>query len=255
MIASLKSELRKIWTVRSTYVVLLFSIAIISFFAFYIEGFKAGDGSRAATDPGKLVGLIRDAISTLAVFGGLVGILSMTHEYRYNTISYTLTSAKSRSISFISKVLAISIFAIFFTALVTALAVGAMYIGLALKGLTLSPQVFDVTVVLKALFYGWAMSMYGLLLAAVIRQQVGTIVAYFLIQMLGEGIIGIFLKDNQAYLPFRALSQVLQPVVQEKGEEVHRIILSQNGAVLLVCGYIVVGWIIAWALYLRRDAN
>jgi hypothetical protein len=78
MLSNLKSELRKIYSIRSTYVLILFALATMLFFAFYTEGMKAGLNSKAVEDPTKLATLIRDAVSSLAFFGALVGILSVT---------------------------------------------------------------------------------------------------------------------------------------------------------------------------------
>ena len=252
MIASLKSELRKLWTVRSTYVIFILSVGMICFFAFYIDGFKAGVNSRAIDDPMKLAGLVRDAISSLAVFGAIVGILSVTHEYRYNTIMHTLTSSKSRTVSLFAKVIAVSIFAIFFTIIVTALAIAAMYLGLAAQGLTLGPQTFETGLLWRALFFGWGFSMFGLIIAVIVRQQVGAIVLFLLIPTLGENIAGAFLKDNRVYLPFTALMQVLQPQIAEKGQEP---ILTTTAAMVLTLVYIIIGSIVSWVLFVRRDAN
>ncbi len=251
MTASLKSELRKIWTVRSTYVVLLFALVLLGFFAFYTEGIKAGVNSKAITDPTKLADLIKAAISNLGTFGALVGILSFSHEYRYNTIMHTLTSSNSRTRSLFAKVTAVSIFAVSFTVFVTIIAVAFMYLGLAIKGLTLSHQIIPGDLLWRTLFVGWGFSMFGLVLASLIRQQVGAIAAFFLVPSLGEALAGLLLKDNRIYLPFSALQQVLQQLENPGGKHV----LAPSHAALVVCVYLVIGWAAAWILFLRRDAN
>ncbi len=248
MIASLKSELRKIYTVRSTYLILLFCLAVMVFFAFYVEGIKAAVGSRTLTDPNKVAGVMRDAIGALAIFGGLVGILSMTHEYRYNTMIYTLTASRSRTRSLLAKVVAVSIFAVLFTIVVTALAVGLMYLGLAVKGYSLVPQIIPHSMWWRVLLVGWGYSLMGLLFAAIIRQQVGAIAAFFVLPGLGEMLAGLLLKENRIYLPFTALQQVAG---QQVGTET---MLSYARAAVVFGLYIIVGWVIAWMLFLKRDA-
>jgi ABC-2 type transport system permease protein len=252
MIASLKSELRKLYTVRSTYLMLLFTFLIMLFFAFYTEGLKVGHGSLAATDPNKLAELVKNAVANLAFFGAIAGILSLTHEYRYNTIMYTLTSSRSRSQTLLAKVIAISIFAVLFTIYVAVAAAGLMYLGLAIKGVTLVHQTFPVDLLWRVLYMSWGTCMMGLLLAAYIRNQVGTIAAYFVLPGLGEMLAGLLLKDNKIYLPFTALQQVTGASA-DAGLPDHT--LSHVHAAWIFGAYLVVGWIIAIVLFLRRDAN
>ena len=90
MFASLKAELRKLLTVRSTYIITALAFALVTFYAFYIEGFKA-DAARLH-NPGLLASEVTGAVMTVAIFGALIGVLLMAHEYRYSTIVYTLTS-------------------------------------------------------------------------------------------------------------------------------------------------------------------
>ncbi|HSX44167.1 MAG TPA: ABC transporter permease [Candidatus Saccharimonadales bacterium] len=250
MIASLKSELQKIWTVRSTYLILLFSFGLMCIFAFWIEGVKAGESSKAITDPTKLASLISDAITNLAFWGGLVGILSATHEYRYNTIMYTLTSSRSRTKTLFAKVFAVAIFAVVFTVFVAVMAPIMMYLGLAVKGFSLTHQVIPTDLWWRVLFEGWGMSMLGLLLAILIRVQVGAIAAFFVIPVAIEPLAGLLLKENRAYLPFLALQQVTGLM----GSDLHHV-LSHSKAAMVVCAYLVVGWIVAWILFLKRDAS
>jgi hypothetical protein len=66
----------------------------------------------------------------------------------------------------------------------------------------------------------------------------------FLIPGTVEQLLGLLLKKNQVYLPFSALGAVLE----------HNQI-SYVRAATVVGLYVVVGWIVAWVLFLRRDAN
>jgi ABC-2 type transport system permease protein len=249
MIAYFKSELRKLYTVRSTYVILLFSFVLMLIFAFWIEGIKAGNPGKAVTDSHKLASIFLDAITNLAFWGGIVGILSVTHEYRYNTIMYTLTSSRSRSQTLLAKVAAISLFALFFAVFVSVFAVALMYIGLAIKGVSLSHQVLSPDIIWRVLFVSWGYSMLGALLAVIIRHQVGAIAAFFVMPVFLEQLLGLLLKDNRIYLPFNALSQVTQP----QGMELHKV-LSHGRAALVFGIYLAIAWIVAWYLFLRRDA-
>jgi len=128
-----------------------------------------------------------------------------------------------------------------------------MYLGLALKGFTLVHQVFPLSLLWQAVFVGWGFSMFGFILAAIIRQQVGAMAAFFLIPALGEQLLSLLLKDNRIYLPFTALQQVTLPA--NAGITDPRQALSPGKAALVVCAYLAVGWFVAWYLYLKRDAN
>jgi ABC-type transport system involved in multi-copper enzyme maturation permease subunit len=248
MIASLKAELRKIWTVRSTYGVLAFCFVIMLIYAFWAEGVKAGDSTRAVTDPHKVAYLIRDAVANLAFFGGLVGILSMANEYRYNTIMYTLTASRSRVRILLSKIIAVSAFSVVFTIFVAVLAPILMYIGISIKDLSLAHQVFPADLIWRVLFTSWGYAMAGLLISTLVRQQVGAIATFFALPIFVEQLVGLALKDNRVYLPFTALSQVAT-------SEGVKNALSYNKAALVFGAYLIVGWAVAWVLFLRRDAN
>jgi ABC-2 type transport system permease protein len=250
MISSLKAELRKIWTVRSTYGILIFSFFLMCVFVFWIEGIKAGDGSKPVTDPYKLASILRDAVTNLVFWGSLVGVLSATYEYRYNTITYTLTAARSRSRALLAKVTAVSVFSIVFTAFVLISTVVLLYLALSIKGFTLAHQVIPADLWWRVFFESWGGAMMGLLIAVLIRQQVGSIAAFFLIPSAVEPLIGLLLKNNQIYLPFIALQQVTG---LEGSSLPHT--LSHGKAALVVCAYLAVGWFIAWYLFLKRDAN
>jgi ABC-2 type transport system permease protein len=250
MIGAFKSELRKIYSVRSTYAILLFSLVLMLIFAFWIEGIKAGANGAPVTSPTKLSNLALDAVTNLAFWGALVGILSMTHEYRYNTITYTLTAARRRTQALFAKVGAVSVFALLFTVFVGFASVGLMYLGLSIKGFSLAHQEIHSDLIWRILFEGWAYAMLGLLIACIIRIQVGAIAALFVLNAVVEPLIGVLLKDNQAYLPFSALQQVTK---YQNGHLQHT--LSHGRAALTVGIYLIIGWLVAWLLFLRRDAS
>jgi ABC-2 type transport system permease protein len=250
MMASLKSEFRKIYTVRTTYLILLASVIIIAIFSFYVEGIKAGSTGAAVTDPYKLSKLVRDAVANMAGLGAIIGILSFTHEYRFNTITYTLTASRSRGKTLLAKLAAISAFSVLFTIFVALSAVGLMYLGLAIKGLGLTHQIFPTNLIWRVFFVGWGFAMIASLLAVLIRHQIGAVVTYFIIPGPVESLLGIPLKDHRIYLPFTSLQQVT-------GAENLRVphALSHGRSAMVFTIYLLVGWAVAWILFLRRDAT
>jgi len=244
MIAALKSELRKLLTVRSTYIIVLLSLVLEVFFAFYATAYHASLGD--AQNPRLLAGEATDAISVLATLGALVGVLLVTHEYRYNTIVYTLSSSRSRSRVLFAKLIAISCFAIVFAAVASMLAPVLAALGWHVRGVQIVHQDFHVWNLLwRTVLVGWGFAMFALILAFIIRIQVGAIAALFLIPGTVEQLLGLLLKTNQVYLPFSSLNAVINPTNK----------LSATHAAIVAAVYVIGGWFVAWLLFLRRDAN
>jgi ABC-type transport system involved in multi-copper enzyme maturation permease subunit len=242
MINAIKAEFRKLYTVRSTYVIFAICLLITVFFAFYIEGFKATD---FATNPGKLASEVTSAVNTLAVFGALVGLLLVTHEYRYNTIMYTITASKSRTRVFLAKLVVISVFAVVFTLAFAVLSPVLTSLAISIRGVELIPQVYDVGSLLwRALFVGWGTAMAAFIIAMLIRSQVGAIAALLLIPPTAEQLLSLLLKENAVYLPFMSLTNVLLPGA----------VSASKSALVFLC-YLVPSLLITWVLFLRRDAN
>jgi ABC-2 type transport system permease protein len=249
MIRQIKAELLKIFSIRSTYVTLAFALAITVFFAFYIEGFKT---TAPVINPAKLVSEVTSAVSALAFLISLVGVLLVTHEYRYNTIMYSLTSSNSRLKVLIAKVVAVSCFAVLATLFFAALSPVLTYAGLHLKGISLVHQSIPVADLFwRVAFYGWAYSMLAVLLAFIIRNQVGAIVTILFLPNTVEALLGLLLKKNVVYLPFSALNTLMGG-----GDNPSTVIpMSHAKAAVIVTGYVVAALIIAAYLFKRRDAN
>jgi ABC-type transport system involved in multi-copper enzyme maturation permease subunit len=248
MISTLKAEFRKLLTVRSTYIITIFIVAFVAFIAFYVEGWRLAP--KDLQMPNQLSSDVFGAL-TLSVFGAVVAILLMTHEYRYNTIMYTLTGSNSRSKVLLSKIIVISVYALFLTALIGVLSPVMTSLGVHAHGHTLAPQTLHYgDLIWRSLFYGWSYGMIGLLLAALIRVQVGAIVALFVIPTAIEGLLSRLFTHDAVYFPFAALAQVIGNEGFGGGTP-----LSPGRAALVLCVYLAVGWIVAWILFLRRDAN
>lgn len=244
MMAALKAEFRKLLTVRSTYVIVAVSLALMAFFAAYIFGYRLKSAELA--NPHQLQDTMSGAVSVVAIFGAIVGILLLSHEYRYNTILYALTANRSRSLFLAAKILAVSTFAILFTVVVMVLAPLLNVLGVHLAGHTLAPQSIAYgNIVWQCLFYGWAYAMIGLLVTALVRNQIGAIVTIFIVPSTIEPLLSLLLKENGVYLPFSALGAVVQ----------NSPTLGPGAAAAVVGAYLGVGWLLAWLLFLRRDAN
>jgi ABC-type transport system involved in multi-copper enzyme maturation permease subunit len=250
--ASLKAELRKLFSVRSTYIMLAIAFAIVIFFSFYVIGWRAQPSN--LIDKNFLADNISDALMTVTFFVGLISILLVTHEYRYNTIMYSLTNTNSRSKVFYSKILVITGLSIVYTLIVASLVPLMIFLGIHAHGLKLVPQTFFFRDILwRCLFYGWGYSMAAIILAFIIRNQIATIVTLLLAPNIIDGVLSLLLKKSIVYLPFDALQSIL-------GSGKDNFAGSQNSitpfhAALVVLGYLAFGWLVAWILFLRRDAT
>ena len=251
MLPAIKSELLKIATTRSTYIITAICLLLSTFLSFYVSGYRLNSN---VVDPNFLANEATGSIVILGLLIVIVGILQVTHEYRYNTIMYTLASSGSRTQAFFAKLVAITCFAVALTLLVSVLAPLAAYLGLQLKGLSMIGQEFSlIDVIGRGIFYGWAYAMYAAIIAFIVRNQVGTIAAVFILPVTVEPLLMLFLKENAMYLPFTALRAVLDTgAAQGMG---NAMALSPDRAILIVLSYLAVGSAIALALFHRRDAN
>jgi ABC-type transport system involved in multi-copper enzyme maturation permease subunit len=85
-------------------------------------------------------------------------------------------------------------------------------------------------------------------LVAIIRSQVGSIVAFLLIPLIGENILANVFRGIAKYLPFMSLQGVTPTGPTQ-------VIASLHHNVYVSLTYIVVGLLVSSVLFLRRDAN
>lgn len=245
MLATIKAEFRKLLTIRSTYFIIATALILTGFIAFYGMGYKSG----GVIPANMLREYILNCVSIVQVFGGIIAILLITHEYRYNTIAYTLTSSNSRMKVLLAKMLVVSVFAVLI-AIVSAAFVGALIVlgghfahhtvvtaGLDYADIALKSVVFTVTGVLAALAIGF-----------LARSVVFAMVAYFLIPTTVEPLLNNLLKVSSNYLPFMAQNQIIMNSGDPKA-------FSAMASAGVFCAYILGAWIIASLLFTRKDAN
>jgi ABC-2 type transport system permease protein len=246
MIAALKAEIRKILTVRSTYAIVAFALLASAFICGFANGYKAS--VQQLQDPSVLQKSILVSAMICAIFAALVGILSLTHEYRYNTILYTLTANRSRTVALLAKIVAVTIFSILVTVLIAVTAPFFTLIGAQIAGHSMSAQqIWYSDIVWRVLLYGWGYAMIALLIATLMRNQVAAIVGLFIIPSTVESILTLLIKEKAAYLPFHLLSSIIDKTPAPA--------MQPSRASLWFLLYMVVGWVVAWALFMRRDAN
>jgi len=249
MMNAIRSEFRKLFTVRTTYVLSLLGLALSCFVSFWIEGYKLTGVD--LTNPNHCASVITDALTSIPlILASIVAILLMAHEYRYNTILYTLSSSNSRTKVLLSKLVAVSTYALAMTVIIAALSLAASALGVHLKGSHLVTQhIHYASLVWRALFYGWSTVVSALVIATIVRSQVGAIVTMFAIPTV-ELILSALFKHNSVYLPFTGASNA----ILQRGDPSHGT-LSYAHAALVFGLYVLVGWVVGWILFVKRDAN
>jgi ABC-type transport system involved in multi-copper enzyme maturation permease subunit len=188
------------------------------------------------------------AINALNPIYALIALLLITHEYRYNTIMYTLTASKSRTRVFIAKLLALSVVAVVFGAVVAVLAPLLARWGMAAHHLHLVPQtIVYSSIVWRLLLGSWCTVMLASIIAFIVRNQVGSFAALFLIPSTIENLLGLWLHKNQVYLPFSSIGSLTGAVVNPK--------LGFAHSALVAVAWVVGGALVACVIFIRRDAN
>lgn len=244
MPAAIRSELRKLLTIRSTYGLIAFCVLLTCIFAFWAAGIRAIPESLQSENA--LSNQITGAVGAVWLILAIIGLLLITHEYRYNTMVYTLSASNSRAKTLLAKILVLSGVSVVLTIGFGILSPLLARIGMAIMGHELVPQTFYFQELWwRCLLYGWGYMMAGLLLGTLVRSQVAAIVLLLLTQSTIEPLLGMLLKSNSIYLPFSALNSVLSGSAQ----------ISSVKALGVFLAYMVVGWAIAFLLFLRRDAN
>lgn len=250
MMRTFKAELYKLLSVRSTYALTALAVVVA-----VVWGYIAGMQTKPAGlhNAGFLVAQTTNIVGIVAIIAGMVSMLHTTHEYRYSTIIYTLTSSNSRAKVLLAKILAASVYIVPFTLLVGAAGPLMAYVGVHMHGHTLAPQVLHIGDLLwRTLFYDWGFAMIGLVLAFLIRSQVGAIVVFVLLNGPLEGLPDVLLKKKAVYLPFDALGNLLG------SRTVNTQLLpgfSHTTLALAFMGDLALGLIIAASLFLQRDAS
>lgn len=268
MVPALKSEFKKLFSIRSTYGWVLLALVLVGIYAFYGEGFKDASniihtanvkhGVRTGTVNLFIAGTITQLAGFVGLFGGIIALLLITHEYRYNTITYTLAASNSRSKVLISKILAIFGFVLAYSILLTLYGLGMIFLGLHFAHNHLPHQEISyLTYFGKVLFHSQGEALVGLLLGVLIRNQVGSFAALFILPGPVQGLLSLILRHDSIYMPFLALDQVIQsPSLSPPGvNEASTGYLSPAKGALVFIVWLVFGWIVGWYLFLRRDAN
>lgn len=246
MIAALYAEFRKFLTVRSTYIVSILGLVLAGFIAFWGIGYKGSPD--LLQQPDALQRASMDVVSVIGVFVGILAILLICHEYRYNTISYTLTTSNSRLRILLAKLITTGAYALIMTFVAIAIGIGLVTLGANMAGHSLGSQTIDFySLIWKTVAYMIGSAWFGLVLGFLSRSLVFAIVAYFLIPTL-EPLLNNLLKISNNYLPTAAQNQILQTASAPD-------IFSPLASLGVFSIYLAAGFLASAFLFVKRDAS
>jgi ABC-2 type transport system permease protein len=247
----IRAEFRKLLTVRSTYALTAVLLLLLGFISFWAVGYKNHDFSTHVLDEG-----LQTIAPLTGIVSALIAILLMSHEYRYNTITYTLSLSNSRSKVLLAKIITVFVYTLIATLVVVALTFALVIWGNKLGGHPLPPQNINlVTFLARAIFYCEGLALAILMITTLIRNLVFSIVFLFIVPNTIETLLTLVFKEKAIYLPFSALGQVIASATPSADTGPFKVghLSPLKGAVVFTI-YLVIGWMISWYLFLRRDA-
>lgn len=245
MLAAWKAEYRKLLTVRSTYVLFLISIALGAvLIGFWIYGYK--NVQHAGVDSSALLGSLLACVSTVGVFLSFIAVMLVGHEYRYNTIMYNLTNTNSRTRFFLAKWKAAAVFGLVFAAIIVLLNWGLFYLGLSLHHIHPVAQHVPVwSLMWRAVATIAGDISFAFIITMLLRNLIAAIAVVLVLPTTVETLLTLLLKDNVKYLPYTALGNLTNVTTK----------VSYTFSLWVVIAYVVIVGTLAYALFLKRDAN
>lgn len=307
MLPQLKSELRKLFSVRSTYILLSIAAVLIGLFAYFgtsgetyekavcestgevlytrdyaderlqnapPEEVCGGDvtftlETTKDLPKEKLLFGMQEAVPLVVTFVSIILILFVAHEFRYNTINYTLTISNSRSKVLLSKLVIGTVFTLLTTLLAIGLSMAVSFTAIAVKDLNLPAQDYNWLYVLtRHLVYALGYTLFSVAVALLVRNLTFAIAASLVLPTI-DGLAGFLLSmrdiEPTKVLPFFALDRFgnvasdITTGTVDVGEKFLNASATQPatvlGALAVFMAYFVGLWVVTWILFLKRDAN
>ncbi len=247
----LASELVKLRTIRTSYVLLLGTVLLSAGAAAGFVG--SGSVDRDDSDPALSLG---QAASFGTVFVTVLGILLVTNEYRHGTIMTTFLAEPHRVRVLFAKLVSAAIVGLVFalSAVTAAAAVALPWLAGRGESLQLDDQALEgVGRVLLAFILT---AVLAAAVGAIVQSQVGALVGWFIWILVVESVItvlsGLLLTEVgepdpvSKFLPGSSLGGIV-------GGEGNEFVLNGGGAVLLALGYVSVFSALAAVVITRRD--
>jgi ABC-2 type transport system permease protein len=248
---TLAAEFRKLLTVPSTYAAAALSFVVSAGMATYLAGSEASSADLAERT--FLAAKVADTMAIVAILGAVVGVLVITHEYRYHVLPYTLTATNNRHNVLAAKLAVVTVFAVVLSLGVDLVALAASSVTAHLvHGHDLAPQTLEYGDLLwRTVLYGWGYAVAGAAIGLLVRNQVGAVVTAFVLFGPVEGISSSALGGYGYLLPFTALANVLGSKLSNEALTS----VSHVRAALAFGVDIAVAVSVGWLGFLRRDAS
>ncbi len=244
MNAQFKAELLKIRSTRTTLGLVLGMIALILLFSL-LSGLltKAPDLVTAEDQRGVL------SVGSLAgVFSALAGIMLVTSEYRYGTIRPTFLFTPRRSRVFTAKFAAGLLAGLIFGILAEGLGFGIGYAALSGRGIHLVLDGGQITLLLVGTFVATALwGAIGVGVGAIVRNQVGAIIALLAWGFVAENLLFAFLPSEGRFAPVHAQDAFIGLTTQH--------LLNPTAGGLVLTAWTVALALAGMAVVARRDVD
>lgn len=244
MIDRLRSEFLKLHSTRTTLGLALGMLAFTIFIAL-VQGYTDHEFSLTqAREQRSLFGI--GGVSTL--FAALVGVMAVTSEFRHGTIRPTLLFSPRRSLLLVSKLLASLLMGLLFG--LVAEGAGFLFGGIALQTRGI-PFALDRGEVASLVAGTAAASMLwagiGVGLGALVRSQVGAIIALFAWLLVGENILFGLAPSVGRFSP--------GPAAQALAGGLDDHLLEPLTGGLVLCGWVALLGVLGGAMLTQRDID
>lgn len=232
MSGQLSSELLKLRTTRMAGLLLL-AAAGLTLLGVFVEGASASAAEIAGDDQQRT---LLGAGSSAVFFATLVGLLTVTSEFRYGTIRPTLLVQPRRRIVLAAKLTAAALAGVVLTLVCIALSLAAGLAILAVRGVELVPSSADLIALVAGAIAAAALNaLLGVAIGALIRNQVGAIVAVVAYAFLVDATLFAATPGVGRFLPGKAGDALA-------GQPVDHLLSPGAGALALIA------WTLAFVL-------
>jgi ABC-2 type transport system permease protein len=250
--ALLAAEVRKLWTVRTTWVLTLLGLGLVALttgtlvFSTLVVGPFTGAESQVAAAV--------DQIGSNAIFVLVVALLAMTTEFRHGTIGRTLQLTPSRSAVLTSKLGVGVVYAFAFFAVSLVVVAVLLLLGTVTEGASLEVGGLVGRAVWQGLVGLALNAMLGVAVGALIRSQVVAITLVLVWLFVVENLFAALWPGLGRWLPFQALNALfLSEDVLTNAPEGMATPLEPSVALAVFLAYVFVATVTAGSLLRVRD--
>ncbi len=247
-----RSEIRKLWTVRTTWLLTLFGWGLVVLFT-VMALFTTLVGDPFAGTDVQIAAAVEQLGST-AVIVLIVALLAMTTEFRYGTIGRTFQIVPSRSKVLAAKLAAGVVYALAY--FLSAMVLVAVLLGLAalVKGVPLTFGAETVAALWQAPVALALNAILGVAVGALVRSQIAAIAGVLIWFFVVESIIATLAPAAGRWLPFQALNSLfLGQEAREAALEAGVIVFTPLVALAVFLAYVATASATAVILLRTRD--